>query len=64
MTATHSASTAHRENVLEEHMVEQLVKRQGYEERSPTDFDRDLGFDRELVLSFIKDTQDEQWAKL
>ena len=64
MTVTHSADSAHREIVLEQHLVEQLVRKQGYVERSPGDFDRDLALDRALVLRFVRETQPEDWKKL
>jgi len=64
MTETRSADTVHREIVLEDHLVAQLVREQGYIERSPEDFDRDLALDRELVLRFVQETQPDEWKKL
>lgn len=64
MTETRSADTVHREIVLEDHLVAQLVSEQGYIERSPEDFDRDLALDRELVLRFVQETQPDAWKKL
>ena len=64
MTDTRSADTVHREIVLEDHLVAQLVREQGYIERSPEEFDRDLALDRELVLRFVQETQPEEWKKL
>ena len=64
MTVTRSADTVHHEIVLEDHLVAQLVREQGYVERSPDDFDRDLALDRELVLRFVQETQPEVWKKL
>ena len=64
MTETRSADTVHREVVLEDHLVAQLVCEQGYVERSPEDFDRDLALDREFVLRFVQETQPEEWKKL
>ena len=64
MTVHHAASNAHREIVLEQHMVDQLVAVQGYIERKSEDYDRPLAIDRGLVLQFIKDTQPDEWAKL
>ena len=63
MTDTRSADTVHREIVLEDHLVAQLVREQGYIERSPEEFDRDLALDRELVLRFVQETQPEAWKK-
>lgn len=59
-----TASTIHREVVLEDHLVARLVDDQGYSERSPDDFDRDLALDRELVLQFVRETQSDAWKKL
>jgi len=42
----HPASLVHREIVLEQHLVSQLVQRQGYIERSPDDYDRPLALDK------------------
>lgn len=60
----YAASSAHKEVVLEAHLVARLVGEQGYVEREPEDFDRDLALDRELVLRFIRGTQPEEWSKL
>ncbi len=64
MTEIRSADTVHREIVLEDHLVAQLVRERGYFERSPEDFDRDLALDRELVLRFAQETQPDAWEKL
>lgn len=64
MTETRSADTVHREIVLEDHLVAQLVSEQGYIERSPEEFDRDLALDRELVLRFAQEMQPDAWKKL
>lgn len=64
MNKTHSSDTVHREIVLEDHLVAQLVRAQGYIERSPEDFDRDRAMDKELVLRFVQQTQSEEWKKL
>lgn len=61
---TRSASSAHKEIVLEDHLVAQLVRDQGYIERAPEYFDRDLALDKELVLRFVQETQSEEWHKL
>jgi len=61
---TYSADRAHREIVLEDHLVAQLVSQQGYLERSPDDYDRTSALDRELVVRFVRETQPEEWAKL
>jgi type I restriction enzyme, R subunit len=64
MTARHSATTIHREIVLEERLVSLLVAPHGYLERTPEDYDRPLALDRELLLRFIRETQPEEWTKL
>lgn len=64
MSTKYSADKAHREVVLEDHLVAQLVARQGYLRRSPEDYDRAGALDRELVLRFVQETQAEEWAKL
>jgi len=61
---THSAASAHKEIVLEEHLVARLVQDQGYIERSPDDYDRALALDKGLILRFIKETQPDEWRKL
>lgn len=59
-----SAGQIHREIVLEDHLIAQLVDKQGYVERSPEEFDRHLSMDKELVLRFMQETQAEEWEKL
>jgi putative transposase len=46
----HAATSAHKEIVLEQHLVSQLVHGQGYAERSPEDYDRPLALDTALLL--------------
>lgn len=70
----HAASSAHKEDVLQEHILESLVSKQGFERRVGSEksreytgkihFDKSLAMDRELVLRFLKDTQSEAWDKL
>ena len=64
MTTARAADTAHREIVLEDHLVEQLVIRQGYRQRRPDDYDRASALDKALVLEFVQGTQRDEWAKL
>jgi len=59
-----TATAIHREVVLEDHLVACLVADQGYVERSPENFDRDLALDKELVLRFVQATQQDEWNKL
>lgn len=64
MTGTH-ATSAHKEKVVQDHLIGQLVTGQGYLRRDPkADYDRALAMDRALVLRFLQTTQPEEWAKL
>ncbi len=61
--AKHSATTIHTEQVLQDHLIDQLVTGEGYERRDPaTDYDRALAMDKALVLRFVQDTQPDEWA--
>ena len=60
----HAASSAHKEIVLEQHLVSQLVQGHGYVERSPEDYDRPLALDKALLLRFVRETQAQEWQKL
>lgn len=64
MTKTHKASSVHLEDVLEQHMVDQLVAQQGYRMRVDAQYDRDLSLNPALTLEFVKSTQPSEWAKL
>ncbi|OJV93798.1 MAG: DEAD/DEAH box helicase [Chloroflexi bacterium 54-19] len=63
-TSPHYSGSIHKEVVLEDHIVSQLVQNQGYEKRSPNDYNRPLALDKELVVKFIRNTQPEEWQKL
>ncbi len=59
------ASSAHKEKVVQDHLISQLVTGQGYLRRdAKTDYDRGLAMDRALVLRFLQETQPDEWAKL
>jgi len=61
----YAAHSAHKEHVLQEHLIAQLLSGEGYELRDPkTDYDRALAMDKALVLRFIRSTQPDEWAKL
>jgi type I restriction enzyme R subunit len=61
----HALHSVHKEQVLQDHLIEQLVKGEGYELRNAkADYDRTLAMDRALVLRFVQDTQREEWNKL
>ncbi|MEP7352502.1 MAG: type I restriction endonuclease [Acidobacteriota bacterium] len=64
MIAGHSLGSLHHEVVLEQHVVDLLIARQGYQERTPSDYERLLAMDRGLTLQFVKGTQADEWAKL
>ncbi|WMT75904.1 DEAD/DEAH box helicase family protein [Bradyrhizobium sp. Ash2021] len=63
-TVPRSASSIHKEIVLEEHLVGQLISKHGYVLRGPDNYDRASALDRELLIRFLKGTQPEEWAKL
>lgn len=58
------ADRAHREIVLEDHLVAKLVAHQGYRKRSPDSYDRASALDKALLLEFVQGTQANEWAKL
>ena len=70
----YAASNLHKENVLQEHLIECLVSTQGYLRRvgsknsrgyaGDIHFDKALAMDRALVLGFLKETQPAAWEKL
>lgn len=61
----HTAYNVHKEKVLQEHLIQQLVAGEGYERRiAEVHYDAALAMDRELVLRFIQETQAEVWEKL
>ena len=66
-----AASSAHKEIVLEDHLVSQLVTQQKYIDRTPPSpvdqdkvYDRALALDKDLMLRFIHSTQKEEWHRL
>ena len=62
---TISPHSIHKEKVLQDHLIAELVRGEGYERRDPkTDYDRALAMDKVLVLRFVRDTQSEAWEKL
>ena len=70
----HAASNVHKEDVLQEHLIQSLTSTQGYIRRAGSEksrayageihFDKPLAMDRELVVLFLKSTQGEAWEKL
>ena len=64
MSKTHVAAKAHQEDVLEQHMVDELVAQQGYRLRIDAAYDRDLALDPKLAVEFVRGTQPDEWAKL
>ena len=62
---TYTAQGAHKEVVLQEHLIAQLVSGEGYIKRDPlADYDKPLAMDTGLLLRFLQATQSEEWAKL
>lgn len=60
-----SAQTLHREQVLQDHLIAQLVAGEGYELRDPkTDYDCAFALDKAVALRFIRSTQPDEWTKL
>jgi len=60
----YSQDTIHREKVLQNHIVTQLVKNQNYQKRSNDDYDKASALDKALIMQFIKTTQPEEWQQL
>jgi len=61
----HSTHSIHKEQVLQDHLIDRLISHEGYERRdAPADFDRALAMDKALVLRFVRETQPDEWAKL
>ena len=48
----------------ETHLAEELVRHQGYLDREPEHYDRDLAMDKALLVRFLKATQPDAWEKL
>ena len=62
---TYTPDSAHREKVLQDHLIDQLVSGEGYLRRdAKTDYDRALAMDRDLVVRFLSESQPEEWEKL
>jgi len=62
---TISAHNLHKEQVLQDHLIDRLVSGEGYERRDATaDYDRGLAIDKALVLRFVQETQAYEWDKL
>ena len=62
---TISAHNLHKEQVLQDHLIDQLVSGEGYQQRDPLlEYDRPLAMDKALVLRFIQETQPAEWDKL
>ena len=65
MTSPTTPCDLHKEKVLQEHLIGQLVANEGYIQREPkADYDRALALDRELALKFVQGTQPVSWEKL
>ena len=61
---SYTSDNAHREKVLQDHLIDQLVSGEGYLRRNAkSDYDRTLAMDRDLVVRFLKVSQPEEWDK-
>lgn len=61
---TYLASKIHRENVVQYHIIDKLVKEHGYYHRHKDDYDRASSIDKALLIKFIKSTQTDEWNRL
>ena len=61
---TYTHQNIHHESALEKHIVDCLVKEQGYLKRAPENYERTLAMDTELVIRFIKEAQPDEWKKI
>ncbi|WP_419739228.1 type I restriction endonuclease [Ruegeria sp.] len=62
---THSAQASHREFVVQQHLIDELVSGEGYFERdSQANYDRKRAMDTELLVQFLRATQSDEWDKL
>ena len=60
-----AAHNAHKEQVVQSHLIARLVTGEGYALRdAKVDYDRALAMDKALVLRFVQTTQPDEWAKL
>ena len=58
-------SDAHKEAVIQEHLIEELVCNLGYRRRVASErYDRASAMDKGLVLEFVQSTQPQAWQKL
>ena len=62
---THSAQNAHKEFVVQQHLIDGLVGDEGYVERDPlAAFNRKWALDTGLLVRFLQATQRDEWDKL
>ena len=59
-----TTKTNTKESGFEEFIEQQLVELHNYQTRQTSAYDKKLCMDTELVLSFVKNTQPDEWAKL
>lgn len=60
----YSADKIHRENVVQYHIIDKLVKEYDYYHRHKDDYDRASAIDKALLMKFIKSTQTAEWNRL
>lgn len=61
-----SRAKLHTEEAVEQHLVDQLVSRQGWRERvfGPDSYDRKTALDPAMIEEFVRATQADAWAAL
>lgn len=65
MSQTYTKDSIHLERVFQNDLIDQLISNQGYTKRNTkTDYDVEAALDKELLLQFIKETQEQEWARL
>ncbi len=53
-----------KEKTFESAIIQVLTESGGYIETSPSDFSRELIFDKQIILRFLKSSQPNEWTKL
>ncbi|KQI69166.1 DEAD/DEAH box helicase [Loktanella sp. 3ANDIMAR09] len=59
-----SREKLHTEEAVEIYLVDQLVTRQGWQERPYTAFDRRTALDPQMIMAFVQSTQPHAWKRL
>jgi type I restriction enzyme, R subunit len=53
-----------KEITFEDAIEKYLIEHGGYRKGNPEEFDRDLAFNKNTVLAFLKESQPKAWEKL